>query len=168
MPNDFDRALAFTLGVEGGFSDNPADPGGATKWGITQRTYNAWQKRIGHPLQTVRLMSRGEMEAIYFSGYWAEGSCELMPSTAIKMAHFDACVNHGVRRAAKLLQKSVNAKPDGIIGPITIAATAMGGFEDNLLWERAQFYVRISPSPPPFLKGWMRRLFKLRAAMREL
>lgn len=166
--NAFDTAIAFTLSVEGGFSWHPADPGGPTKWGITQKTYDRWRKEIGIFLQTVRLMSREEMKSIYFSYYWAEGCCELMPGTAIKMAHFDACVNHGIRRAAKLLQKAVNTKPDGIIGPITIAATSMGDFEDNLLWERAQFYVRISPSPPIFLKGWMRRLFKLRAAIREL
>ncbi len=166
--NAFYQALDFTLGVEGGYVDHPDDPGGATKWGITQKTYDRWRKQNHLPLQAVKLMVRNDMEDIYFAYYWAEGNCELMPSTAIKMAHFDAVVNHGVRRGAKLLQKSVNAKPDGIIGPKTIAATAMGGFEDNLLWERAIFYVRISPSPPVFLKGWMRRLFKLRAAIREL
>ena len=166
--NDFELALAFTLGVEGGWVDHPDDPGGATKWGITQRTYDRWRKTNGQVILPVRRMKRAEMEAIYFSYYWAEACCELMPSTAIRMAHFDAAVNHGPKRAAILLQRSVNAKPDGIIGPKTIAATAMGGFEDNLLWERAIFYVRISPSPPPFLKGWMKRLFKLRAAIRSL
>jgi len=166
--NDFDTALSFTLSVEGGWVNHPDDPGGATKWGITHRTYDRWRRQNHLPMQTVRLMPWDEMESIYFSYYWAEGSCELMPSTAIKMAHFDACVNHGTRRAAILLQKSVNAKPDGIIGPKTIAATAMGDFGDNLLWERVQFYLRISASPPIFLKGWMRRLVKLRAAMKEL
>ena len=166
--NDFDRALEFTLGVEGGFVDHPDDPGGATKWGITQKTYDGWRRSFGLSLRTVREMTRDEMGRIYHSDYWIPSWAESMPTVAAKMILFDSAVNHGVSRGVKLLQKSVNARPDGIVGPKTLAATAMGGFEDNLLWERLAFYIRISVSPPIFLKGWARRLLKLRKAIRDL
>jgi lysozyme family protein len=166
--NDFDICLVHTLKFEGGYSDHPDDPGGATKWGITERVYHRWCREIGNSIRSVRLMSKYEVEAIYIAKYWTSSYCDSMPSLASKILLFDAAVNHGVSRAIKLLQRSVSAKEDGIVGPATLAATGMGGFENDFLWERVEFFNRISKKPHPFLKGWMNRAIKLRKIIRSL
>ena len=164
---NFEKALAFTLSVEGGFVDNPDDPGGATKWGVTQKVYDRYCNETEAGLGPVKLMRRVDMQAIYQDDYWSYGGCGLMPTVAASMILFDSVVNHGVRRGVQLLQRTVKVKEDGDIGPITRAAVAMGGFEMDFLWVRLQFYTRIRHGGP-FLKGWVNRMLKLRAAIKEL
>jgi lysozyme family protein len=70
MPDNFDTCLAFTLKEEGGYSDDPADPGGATNMGITLATYRQWADNPNlAPLQ-VRDLSERTARAIYRSLYW--------------------------------------------------------------------------------------------------
>ena len=66
MPSPrFDVSLPFILRWEGGFIDHPADPGGATNKGVTQKVYDAWRARQGQPPRSVRLIEDAEMHAIY-------------------------------------------------------------------------------------------------------
>jgi lysozyme family protein len=58
---------------------------------------------------------------IYWRKHWQAGRCERMP-WPVNLAHFDACVNTGLRQAAKFLQRAVDAEDDGRIGPLTLRA----------------------------------------------
>lgn len=94
----FEKALTFVLRAEGGYSDNPADPGGATNRGITQATYNAWRTGRGLPTRPVREITGEEVKAIYRERYWNPIRGDDLPP-ALALAAFDTAVNMGVAAA---------------------------------------------------------------------
>lgn len=159
----FTEALAVVLQHEGGFSDHPADRGGATNQGVTQAVYDAFRKHRGLPPRTVRLITSDEVATIYREGYWVPGRCELLPWPA-SLNHFDAAVNLGVRQAAVLLQRAVGAKEDGILGPRTLEAvddTKLGRLLSRMWLVRLEFYdrlVQMRTSQQVFLAGWKNRV----------
>lgn len=163
----FEQALSFVLAREGGYVDHPLDKGGATNKGITQATFDSWRSRLRLHTSPVKDITPTEVEAIYRRHYWIDGRCDdisdIRPVTAI--AHFDACVNHGLSRAAKMLQEAIGTvKVDGSIGPQTLGALAEMSDYDlarRYLEVRYRFYhsiVRNSPSQKVFLNGWMSRI----------
>lgn len=161
---DFPGALGFVLAHEGGFVNDPVDPGGATNFGITQRTYDAWRWR------DVRKITPEEVREIYESRYWEDAKCASIATThpRVAVAHFDAAVNCGVWQANKFLQKAVGVVADGKIGPVTMKHLR-GALEDEILsamiMHRERFYHEIVSRKPPlgkFLKGWLARLTSLR------
>jgi lysozyme family protein len=99
MSADFQRALAFVLEVEGGYTNDPVDRGGATNKGILQRVYDIYRKAEGLRSADVRHILNIEVEEIYRDAYWLEGDCDRMP-WPVSLVHFDACVNTGVTQAA--------------------------------------------------------------------
>lgn len=123
MNQNYAKALAYLLKTEGGFNNDPLDPGGATNFGITQREYDSWRHRQGEPLQSVALISGEEVVAIYKADYWDKVSGDQLPS-GVDYCVFDFAVNSGVVRAARYLQEALGVTADGIIGPKTIAAAA--------------------------------------------
>lgn len=136
MGDSFGRALAFVLRWEGGYTDNPADPGGATNKGITQRTYDAWRAKKRLPARPVREIKDSEVEAIYREEYWVD-----LP-WPLALVHFDTRVNMGSQKAAGLL-------------------CASAGAVDSYLKKRRAYYmtiVRIRPQLTVFLRGWLNRL----------
>jgi len=159
----FLQALPVILEYEGGYSNHPSDPGGATNFGITQATYDSW---LGFH-KDVREITTAEVEAIYHRNYWVAGKCDALPWPA-SLAHFDAAVNHGVTQAARVLQKAVSVAVDGQIGPITLAAIDhmdVKQLVNGMLWKRLDLYYRIvqgRPASNVFLLGWVRRLLKLK------
>lgn len=164
----FQDCLEFTLTWEGGYVNHPADPGGATNYGITQAVYTDWQKFRGRPIRPVVGITMDEVEAIYRAEYWNRVSGDLLPEfTNIVM--FDWAVNTGPARPARALQKRLGVIQDGRIGPKTIAGflghTPYQVAED-LIDARARHYkaiVAARPSQQVFLKGWMNRINALHA-----
>lgn len=106
---------------EGGYVNHPKDPGGATDRGITQRTYDAWNRLHGRPLRPVRGISKDEANAILVSQYFAPVKFDQLPS-GLDYAVVDFAVNSGTSRAAKELQKLLGVAVDGVIGNLTLAA----------------------------------------------
>jgi len=163
----FLQALPVTLQHEGGYSDHPADRGGATMRGVTQATYDEWRRSKGFAVRPVRQIETAEVEAVYHERYWLAGKCDALPWPA-SMLHFDACVNHGIAGAARILQRAVGAAVDGKIGPGTLAAVTPIPARDlavRLLFERLDFYERICRAKPDqrvFLLGWLARVLDLR------
>lgn len=112
----FDEAVEIVLRHEGGYADHPADPGGKTRFGITE----AVARQNGY---------RGDMrdfpldlaKAIYRKQYWDACSCDALPP-AIRLHVFDYAVNSGTGRAIKDLQRVIGTMPDGVIGPKTLMA----------------------------------------------
>ena len=164
----FDRALAFVLAREGGYVNDPDDPGGATNLGITQRTYDNHRAQLGMPLRNVRNLGLEEAADIYRM-YWLRGRCSRLPA-AIAFAHFDACVNHGVAAAARLLQAALGVEVDGVIGKNTVEAAGKRKPEEvvlQMISRREALYdaiVENSPSQAKFRKGWHNRLVLLEEA----
>lgn len=121
MKENYPQVLKQILKYEGGFSNHPNDPGGATMKGITQAVYDAWQKKNGLPTQSVRNISDAAVAAIYRQEYWDKINGDNLPS-GIDMAVMDYAVNSGVSKAAKTLQSVIGVAQDGQIGPQTIQA----------------------------------------------
>lgn len=162
MENNFEPALITTLKFEGGFVDNPGDPGGATNRGITQRVYNIYRTSKNKAIQSVKFISDAEMRDIYYHNYWLPAKCRDLPAN-LDIIHFDTAFNCGVRQAALLLQRTVGATADGKVGLKTIAAAkkmdpnaAVKGYAKN----RIDFCIGLvvdNPDRLQFLKGWVSR-----------
>jgi len=164
----FLQALPVILKFEGGYANHPDDPGGATNKGITQKTYDGWRDGHGQEQQPVVRISDDEVEAIYHRNYWLAGGCDSLP-WPLSLVHFDACVNHGIRNAWRIMQRAAGVADDGIPGPVThaaIDAAPVDGLVNDQLWHRLAFYERIMLNRSRsrvFCLGWLSRVNHLRA-----
>lgn len=157
----FDTALAFVLKREGGYSDHPADNGGMTNLGVTWRT---WQDWTGKPATeaVMRGLTPTKVAPLYKARYWDTVKGDELPG-AVALCLFDFAVNAGPARAAKMLQRIVNASADGKIGPATIRAVQAfvavhGEAELVRRFQNARRdYYRALDDFPHFGRGWLRR-----------
>ena len=130
-------ALAHVLAMEGGYSDDPYDPGGPTNKGITLRVYAEWQHvsvdavSFGALKDDLRRIPDSVVSDIYRARYWQPASCAKLPP-ALALMHFDAGVNHGVGTANRILQQALGVAVDGDIGPETLSAVASGDLSQLL------------------------------------
>lgn len=155
MKENYAQALKQVLKYEGGYVDHPKDPGGPTNKGITQAVYDAWRKKSGLPVQSVRSIADSEVAAIYRQEYWDRISGDLLPS-GIDFAVFDYAVNSGVSRAAKTLQSVVGVTQDGQIGPATIQATK--DYVAMTVTNKRLAFMQSLSIWPTFGKGWAARI----------
>lgn len=149
MTPAFIRAVDLVLKHEGGLVDHPADPGGLTNFGISQRAY---------PDLDIRRLTRQQAMEIYHRDYWLPIRCDELPEP-VAVVLFDMAVNMGRDRAVRLLQRALNIPQDGLIGPRTIAACINGtrrGLATNLTAERILAYTGMRGFDT-FGRGWLRR-----------
>jgi lysozyme family protein len=154
---NFDQAFDILLKHEGGFSDHPADPGGKTRFGITE----AVAREVGYR-GDMRELPLDLAKRIYKDRYWDAVRAEELPE-AIRYAVFDAAVNSGPRQAIRWLQRAVGTRDDGIIGPQTLAAVRAADPERllrQLLAQRLRFMTGL-PGWSAFGRGWARRIADL-------
>ena len=164
----FLRCLAIVLGHEGGFVNDPQDPGGATNLGITRETLASWR---GRPVTEaeVRGLKRDEALAIYRERYWRPLRCDLLPAGHDLMG-VDFGVNAGPRAGARMLQRAVGAVDDGIVGPATIAAAGAAdrlAAIDRMAALRVEHYRGLATFGR-FGRGWLRRTEEVRQAARRM
>lgn len=162
MDPTFDALLPRILKREGGFVDRKADRGGATNKGVTQAVYDAYRTGAGLAARSVRELADAEAAAIYREQYWVAARCGELPAE-LRDIHFDSAVNHGVRRAAILLQRAAGVEDDGVIGPQTLAAAAINPelTRARYVAARYRFYGAIierDRSQLEFIVGWMARM----------
>ncbi len=119
MQASFSDALKAVLQHEGGYSDHPEDPGGATNRGITFRVFQNHHPHAS--LDDLRSISDSEVSSIYRSDYWDKCRCDELP-IGVDYVVFDAAVNSGPTQSARWLQRAVGATDDGLIGRQTITA----------------------------------------------
>lgn len=147
---NFDQAFEKLIGHEGGYVDNPADPGGETKFGVSRRAY---------PLENIKAMTLERAKALYLRDYWGPAGCDAVPD-AIKFDLFDMAVNSGPVTAIKTLQRAVGTTPDGLLGPITLqAANAMPGARLVARFNGLRLYLMADLKTwPVFGRGWAKRI----------
>lgn len=147
---NIDQALVHLLGNEGGFVDHPDDPGGATNYGITQKT-----ARANGYLGDMRNFTLAQAIEIYRKSYWNPIKADQLPD-ALRFHVFDAAVNSGPTQAVKWLQQAAGVAQDGIVGPATIAAS-MRVSPAKYSAIRLRFMTNLA-TWQTFGKGWARRI----------
>lgn len=160
------RFITFTTGFiftwEGtSYEDDPDDPGGATKFGIDQRS---------QPDTDIRNLTADGACQIYWDKYWTPLHCDELPDGVGEVV-MDIGVNNGTGRSAKWLQQEVDTTPDGVIGGITVAAAVSKGFPvaHDLLVRREAFYRDIATGRmQKFLQGWLNRNNALKTLVGQL
>ena len=146
----FDEAFEALIGHEGGYVNDPRDPGGETKFGISKRAY---------PAVDIRNLTLDGAKAIYRRDYWAPVECDNLPA-ALRFHVFDAAVNSGLRQAVQFLQTAVGVAADGRFGPVTRAAVLAAdpaSLAAQYSGARLQFMTELL-TWPTFGKGWARRI----------
>ena len=157
MKDNFERCLKFVLHHEGGWSDHPRDPGGATMKGVTLAVYKEYLGREVSK-EELRLIPDAHLHDLYRTRYWNKVRCdELAPG--VDLSVFDLAVNGGPGRAAKLLQRCVGAVEDGAIGPKTMSAINAVPAKELIIRfadTRREFYKGLKAFET-FGRGWLRR-----------
>jgi hypothetical protein len=156
---DLQAALDFVLedNIEGGYINNPADPGGETNFGICKRSY---------PDVDIKNLTRDGAKAIYAREYWAPIHGDELPEPVALVA-FDCAVNQGVGTAVKVLQEALanqgylpDDAVDGRLGPQTLEALKPA---DSLWLATDMIFLRLGryldlKTWGNFGKGWARRM----------
>jgi lysozyme family protein len=144
-PIEFHKVMQFILrpDIEGGYSNHPKDPGGATNYGITQRTYDYWREKHGLEKQPVSNCTKLEALDIYWEEYWKQEWENL--EFGIAAVLMDTAVNMGPTAAARLYKQG-------------------NGTVKEILEARRKLYrkiVEVRPTSSVFMRGWMARVDKL-------
>lgn len=150
MSIKFLRAIDRVLGHEGGYVNNPKDPGGETNWGISKRSY---------PAVSIKELTRNQAVALYHRDFWIRAHCEEL-SDGAGYQLLDSAVNSGIGQSIRFMQRAVGVADDGIYGPMTRAACEKMSESDfilRFLAERLDFMTRLK-SWDSFGKGWARRI----------
>jgi len=165
---------------EGGYVNDPDDPGGATNFGVTIHT----MRRLGLDLTgdgkvtpaDVKRLTRDQARDIFITHYFERPRIGELPE-ALQPSVFDMYVNAGggaIRILQKLLRKMGHpVAVDGVIGPRTLAASRIAHDEapdhiaDAYGIERRNFYYRLADNRPSSRKyarrrdggkgGWIKR-----------
>ncbi len=146
----FDAAFDRLFANEGGYVDDPSDPGGETNWGISTRSY---------PNVDIKALTRDGAKAIYASDFWARIVADDLPDAAAFQA-FDFAVNSGIETAVRYLQRAVGVADDGHWGPVSrAAATLLTPCELilSLNAERLEYMTKLVHWPSAG-RGWTRRI----------
>lgn len=141
MSDDFDKAVGFVLAREGGYSNDPLDPGGETKFGISKRSY---------PNEDIANLTEERAKEIYFADYWKPIAAALPHPADVVV--FDTAVNQGKKFAAEM------------VGQCGVDTTAM-------LFYRLKKYsaiVAARPTSLKYLRGWTNRVIELYDYIKEV
>lgn len=148
----YDDAFTALMGNEGGYSNNPADPGGETMWGITLRV-----ARANGYTGPMRNLPQSTAKSIAKSEYWDKVKGDAFPPQ-IAFQMFDAIYNGG--RPAQWIQQAAGVTVDGAIGPATIAAVKAAD-PDKIIMRFDAYrlqYLAALPARTTFAGGWMNRI----------
>lgn len=162
MKTNYELSLKLVLEHEGGYTNDPHDPGGPTNWGITIYDARAYWKKDA-TAGDVKSMPLSVAKDIYRAKYWDAMECDDLPS-GVDFVVFDYGVNSGISRSVKVLQNLTGAKADGHIGPLTIVASKTvkaTKLIDEICDERMKFLQGLGIWKI-YKKGWTRRVTEVR------
>jgi lysozyme family protein len=156
--NNFPYSIDLVLSHEGGYVNDPKDPGGETNFGISKRAY---------PNEDIKGMTKDRAKEIYYADYWLKNGLDKIDNQEVAAAALDTVVNHG--RGAFLIQQALQnlGQPvtvDGRIGPDTLShinSTAPKIYLPALYDVRQSYYQNLvanNPALARFLPGWLSRI----------
>jgi hypothetical protein len=154
----FDEIIEVVLEHEGGYVNDPKDPGGETNFGIAKRS---------NPDVDIKNLTKAEASLIYKTKYWDKNKVESLPEELWHI-YFDCCVNMGKSRAVKILQQAANGKGanidvDGGLGPNTLKAISNVELERVRAY-RVKYYADLvtrKPELEKFYFGWYKRALEV-------
>jgi len=156
MASNFQECLDLVLKSEGGWVNNPNDPGGETNLGVTKRV---WVEYVGHPVESLKKLTKEDVAPLYELKYWRPCYCEVLPR-GLDFVVFSMGVNAGPGRSVKLLQSAIGCVPDGVIGPRTrelISSSNGADIIKKFSTSRREYYQSLKTFPI-FGKGWLIRV----------
>ena len=142
---------------EGGWVNNPADPGGETIWGVTKRV---WEDYTGKPIDSMKGLTQDDVKPLYRDRYWKAIRGDELPS-GLDYCVFDCAVNSGVSRAVKILQSIIGVNNDGAIGNNTMAAVSQFKDPTQLIKDYAKERLKFVEGLKTFAvfgEGWESRI----------
>lgn len=166
-----DLSFPYLIANEGGFVNNPRDPGGATNMGITQADLSRW-RAMPCSTEDVKNLDRFEARRIYLFWFWTPLKLDQIISQSIATCIFDESVNMGLYAGAKTAQQVCNSlgsnlEVDSIMGPQTIAALNscdpdkfITAFSSAMKAAYEQIIIH-DPKMQTFYNGWMKRADRL-------
>lgn len=146
----FDEAFDRLISHEGGYVNNPADPGGETQWGISKRSY---------PRVDIRSLTRDQAREIYRVDFWQRINGDRL-ADGVAFQLFDFAVNSGIETAVRYLQRALGVADDGHWGAASQAAADATSESDAIMRlnaERLDFMTRLT-NWPNASRGWARRI----------
>jgi len=159
MNRNWDKCFDLVIKNEGGFVNNPNDPGGATNLGCTKAV---WEQYIGHPVTVddIKALTTSDVKPLYKRNYWDAIHGDSLPS-GLDYCIFDCAINSGVGRATKFIQTIVGVTADGAMGNNTIATISQ--FKDigmliNEFSQARQAFLQSLKTFPVFGNGWTARV----------
>jgi lysozyme family protein len=158
MISNWQKSFELMLKSEGGYVNNPADPGGMTNLGVTKATWENWVGRESDEAE-MRGLTPEKVEPLYKKKYWDAVRADDLP-VGLDYLMFDFGVNAGPGRAIKVMQSAVGVTPDGGFGPLTLAAVqAIDPVEliEKFSQAKEDFY-RSLGTFATFGKGWLNRV----------
>jgi len=167
MKENYESALAHVLKSEGGWSDDSTDAGGATMKGVTFAVFKEFKRNPHLTKDDLRNISNQDIHDIYKQLYWDKIHGDDLPA-GVDYAVFDAAVNMGVGRAAKLIQEAVGVTADGVLGPASLSSiqkTDSKELIEKFSELKNNFYHGIVESRPDqvkYLNGWLIRVAEVK------
>lgn len=168
VASNLERSIELVFGHEGGYINNPKDPGGPTKYGITQRTLSAWREKSAS-VSDVKNLMLAEASQILRKQYWVPVQGDRLPD-GLDHVVFDYAVNSGPAQAIKTLQRVISVEADGVIGARTLSA--INGkdttFLIDTLCDARLSFLRSLKTWRTFGKGWGSRVERVRKEAKNI
>ena len=176
MKENFVQSLKHLLDSEGGFTNDPRDPGnklpdgraGCTMYGVTQAS---WESFIGKRVtqEQMKQLAPQSVAPIYKKKYWDAVNGDELPA-GLDYLMFDFAVNVGPGRAIKIMQSALGVSVDGVIGRITMKALRDASPEELIekFSEEKEAYYKSLPTFSTFGKGWLNRIASVKEYASEM
>lgn len=162
--SEFAKAFEYLLEDEGReYVNDPADPGGPTKFGVTQKAYASYLCRPVFP-DEIEKMTENEAHTFYWAEFWSKLNLSEVQNDAIAISIFDTCILYGLNTGGRMVQGALGfTQRDGIVGPNTIAAlnkedvkSFLGWLHDRVCSHIGSIVIKNSRLQK-FEKGWIAR-----------
>jgi lysozyme family protein len=168
MNENWEKSFQMVLKSEGGFVNNPKDPGGMTNLGVTKKV---WEEFVGREVDEaeMRALTPELVKPLYKKNYWDKIKADQLP-IGVDYAAYDLAVNSGTGKAAKYLQRIAGVPDDGVIGPKSMEAIQSCDPEqtvDAICDMRLEFLKKL-PNWETFGKGWGIRVKEVKAKALEM
>lgn len=165
MQQDLQQAFAAILRWEGGWTESPAEPGGASNWGISMVSFGDWRKKHKLPPPTfddLKALTPDQATAIYEETWEPQINFDNLP-VGVDLSMLDKSINLGVVGGIKLLQQEINAAQTGKMDGVTMLSLRAFAAPDRAAALCAQLGAgwlmikKQSPNWDKYKAGWTNR-----------